>query len=184
MRVFNRLLAFVVALALFAASVILIVEVIAARSGSGPLIIHWHSILGWGRRNTWKATSVELASAITAAAGLLILIPQLIRRRPGRLRIHTPDVDAPHTDAALTRKGLTVTVQSAVESVEGITRSRVKVTHQRIRVNAQSVVAQSDSADELTPLVTQAAQQRVQELGLLSARRLSVAVTPRRSGVQ
>ncbi len=184
MRVFNRLLAFVVALAVFAASVIIIIEVIAARSNSGPLIIHWPSILGWGRRNTWKATSVELASAIIAAVGLLILIPQLIRRQPARLPIHSPGLDAPDTDAALTRKGLTVTVQSAVESVEGITRSRVKITHRRIKVTAQSMAAQTEAAERLTPLVTQAAQKQVEELGLAPAHGLRVAVTPRRSGVQ
>lgn len=184
MRVFNRLLAFVVALAFLATSVIIIVEVIAVGTDSGPWIIDWHAILRWAQRNTWKATSVELASAITAAVGLLILIPQLIPRRPGRLRIHSPDVDARDTDAALTRKGLMVTVQSAVESVEGITRSRVKVTHQRITVSAQAVGVQPAAADELTPLVRQAAQDRVGELGLVPAHRLRVAVIARRSGVQ
>lgn len=184
MRVFTRLLAFVVALALLATTVIVIIEVVSARTNNGSVVIHWHSILSWGNRNTWKATSVELASAITAAVGLLILIPQLIPRRPSRLRIHSPEVDSPDTDAALTRKGLTVTIQSAVESVEGISSSRVKVTHHRISVTAQSVVTQPESADELTPQVTEAAQHQVDELGLAPAHRVRVTVNARRSGVQ
>ena len=49
MRIANRLLAFIVAAALVFSGVILIIEVIAVRSGSDPVIIGWHSILDWGR---------------------------------------------------------------------------------------------------------------------------------------
>ncbi len=174
MRIANRLVAFVVAIALLALGIIVIIEVIAARSSSAP-ITGWHSILRWGERNTWKASSVELASAITAAIGLLLLLPQLRRRRPSRLRVKSPGA----TDAALTRKGVAVTVRGAVGEVEGISGSAVKVGHRRIRVNATSAAHDGAVARELTPAVQAAATKQLDALQLTPNPRLKVAVSSR-----
>ena len=190
MRIVNRLLAFVVAIALLGTSVILIVEVVAARSNSGPVIIHWHSILHWGL-NTWKATSVELASAITAVAGLILLIPQLIRRKPSRLPIVTddltelsgPGVVHADTDAALTRKGVAVSIRNAVEDVDGITGSRVKVSKRHIRVRAVSSAGATGTAREMAPNVSEAAHERLDSLRLRAPLKVSVAVSSRRNRV-
>jgi hypothetical protein len=176
MRIVNRLLAFVVALALVGAGVIIVVEVVAARSHSGPLIVHWHAILDWGRRNTWRATSVELACSIIAAAGLILLLPQLFRRRVTRLRIDAGDT----TNAAITRKGVTVTIRSAVAEVEGIASSRVKVGRRRIRVKALSTALEGEVIGDLAPDVTAAATQQLDGLRLHTPRRLRVTVNGRR----
>lgn len=179
MRIVNRLLAFVVALALAGVSVILIVEVIAARSHSGPLIIHWHAILDWAHHNTWKATSVELASSITAAAGLLLLLPQLFRRRVSRVRIDAhPSLD-PHLDAAVTRKGVAVTIRGAVAEVEGIATSRVKVGRRRIKVKALSTSPDGEGLGALQPKVNEAVSEELEGLRLHKARRLKITVDGR-----
>jgi hypothetical protein len=177
MRILNRLLAFIVALALVGAGIIIVVEVIAARSHAGPLIIHWHAIEAWGRRNTWKATSVELACSITVAAGLILLIPQLIRRRPSRLTIEADDA----TDAAVTRKGVVVTIRGAVSEVEGIATTRVKVGRHRIRVNALSAATEPETLDELGPKVEAAATSKLDALRLHPHRRVRVAINGRRN---
>jgi len=178
MRILNRLLAFIVAAALVGTGIIVVTEVIAARSHSAPLIIHWHAILDWGRRNTWKATSVELACAITAAAGLLLLVPQLIRRRLSRLTIEAGE----GTDAALTRKGVIVTVRGAVSDVEGVMTTRVKVGRRRIRVSALSAATEPDTLRELGPQVQEAATNRLEALRLLPHRRVHVSVNRRSVG--
>ncbi|MCW2548200.1 MAG: hypothetical protein JWN96_2660 [Mycobacterium sp.] len=177
MRIVNRLLAFVVALALVGVGVIIVVEVIAARSGSDPLIIHWHAILAWAHRNTWKDASVVLASAITAAAGLLLLLPQLFRRRVTRLRIDAGTT----TDAAISRKGVMVTIRSAVAEVDGVASSRVKVGRRRIRVRALSTALEGEVIGELQPKVTEAVAQQLEELRLHKARRFRVAINGRSS---
>ena len=178
MRLANRLLAFIAAAALVVIGVILIIEVIAARSGAAPVLIGWHSILNWGRRNTWNATSVEVACAITAGAGLLLLLPQLRRRRPTRLTVSAGDA----TDAALTRKGVSGAVGGAVNDVEGITTSRIKVTHRKIGVKATSYAATNDTATDLKSEVKRSAQQVVDQLQLTSKRRLKVHVESRKKG--
>ena len=178
MRIANRLLAFIVAAAIVVIGVIVIIEVIAARSGAAPVLIGWHSILNWGRRNTWNADSVEVASAITAIAGLLLLVPQLRRRRPTRLTVTSGDA----TDAAITRKGASAAVGGAVNDVEGITSSRIKVKHRKIAVNATSYAATDATAGDLKSNVKQAAQTVIDELQLTSKRRLKVRVDSRKKG--
>jgi hypothetical protein len=172
MRIVNRLLAFLVALALAGVCVIIIVEVIAERSDSGPLIVHWHVILDWARRNTWKATSVELASSITAAAGLLLLLPQVFRRRASRLRIDA----GPALDAAITRKGVTVTIRGAVAEVDGIASSRVKVGKRRIKVKALTTALEGEEIGDLQPQVSDTVSQELDGLRLHKTLRLKVLV--------
>ena len=176
MRIVNRLLAFIVAVALVVVGVIVIVEVVAARTGAAPVIIGWHSILRWGQHNTWNATSVEVACVICIVAGLLLLMPQLRRRRPTRLTIASSDA----TDAALTRKGVSAAVSGAVNDVEGISGSRVKVTHRRIKIGAASSAATSATARALQPQVKDAAQQVIDDLQLTSRRRLKITVARRK----
>jgi hypothetical protein len=182
MRIVNRLLAFLVALALAGVCVIIIVEVIAARSGAGPLIVHWRAILDWAQRNTWKATSVELTCSITAAAGLLLLLPQLYRRRASRVRIDPdPATSGGRIDAALTSKGVTVTIRGAVAEVEGIASSRVKVGRRRITVKALSTALEGEAMDDLWPKVDEVVTQELAGLRLHRARRVKVRVNGRGS---
>ena len=179
MRIANRLLAFIVAAAIVVVGVVVIVEVIAARSGAAPVIIGWHFILYWGQRNTWKATSVELACAIIAVIGLLLLLPQLRRRRPTRVSVDSGDSS---TDAAVTRTGIVVTVRGAVGDVEGISSSRVKVSHRSIQVDASSSAATDDTAGSSVSAVKAAAQQVIDDLKLTSPRRLKVNVSAGKKG--
>ena len=178
MRIANRLLALLAAMALIATGIILIIEVIAARSGASPVVIGWHSILSWGQRNTWKADSVELACVITALFGLLLLLPQLRRRRPTRLTI----TSSGQTDAALTRKGVAATVRGAVNDVEGISGSKFAVSHRRIQVDATSSATTDDVAQRSKSGVKDAAQKAIDELRLTANRRLRVNVTGRQKG--
>jgi hypothetical protein len=178
MRIANRLLAFIVSVALIVVGVTVIVEVIAARSGAAPVIIGWHSILRWGQRNTWKATSVELACVISTVVGLLLLLPQLRRRRPTRLKVAAGDA----TDAALSRKGVVVSVRGAVGDVEGIASSQVKVGHRRIRVAAVSAGATAQTAEASKSAVQDAARKAVDELRLTANRRLRVTVASSKKG--
>lgn len=180
MRILNRLLAFLLALAIVGTGLIVLIEVIAAQSHSAPLIINWHAILRWGQRNTWKATSVELACGISAGVGLLLLVPQLLRRRPTRLSIDAGD----DTDAALTRKGVAVTMRGAVADIHGVTHTRVKVGHRHIRVDAITNATESATARALEPQVAEAAGRQLEALRLRPSPRLHVAVSRRRTGLK
>ena len=109
------------------------------------------------------------------------MLPQLLRRRPTRLTVVAV---SERTDAALTRRGVGAAVRGAVNDVEGISTSRIKVTHRKIAVRATSHAATKDTAAGLKNEVGQSAQQVVKQLQLTSKRRLKVNVDTRKRGAE
>lgn len=181
MRIFNRFLAFFAALAIVAAAVIVVVEVIAVAVKAQPVIYNWHPILRWTQRNAWDVASVRLTAAIVAAAGLLILLPQLKRRRAPRLKI-SPAGLPPATDAALTRKGITTTLAASADGVEGVRSSRVTLKRRRVRINVSAAASDRSAAAPLTGAVRSAVGRRLDELELDRSLRTSVNITTSRKG--
>jgi hypothetical protein len=178
-RIVNRLLAFVAALALAVAGAITVIEVIGERAfSSGPVIIDWRALLRWGRHNTWQAMSVELACGATALIGLILVLLQVRRRRPSRIALQA----AEHTAVALTRGGMATTVRSAVLDVEGISRAKVKVKHRRIAVKARSAAATGSEAKAFTEPVRDAVSEQLDPLALQRPQRIKVRVTTRGKG--
>jgi hypothetical protein len=51
----NRILAALLALALIAGGLLLVVEVIAERVGSSPVLARWDIAYSWGQQTTWDA---------------------------------------------------------------------------------------------------------------------------------
>jgi len=99
MRLLNRPLALILALALAGASIILIIEVIAVAVHASPVVVHWTAWYHWAGKTRWNALVVRAWSAILIAVGAVIVAFELKPRRVTRLRLRTAD-DA--TDAALT----------------------------------------------------------------------------------
>jgi hypothetical protein len=176
-RIANRLLAFVAALALAAAGVITVVEVIGERGfKSGPVIVDWRRWLHWGQHNTWQALSVELTCGAIALVGLLLVLTQLRPRRPSRIAIQAAD----HTSVALTRSGLATTVRSAVLDVEGIDRAKVTVRRRGISIRASSAAATAAEAKGYAAPVREAVTEQLEPLELQRPQRVSVRVQARR----
>jgi hypothetical protein len=174
MRIVNRLLAFVLSLAVVVAAVTLVVEVIAQRVGAGPAILDWPGLLRWAQHTTWGAAPVRVLSGGLALAGLGLLLVQLAPRRPDRLTMHSDD-DA--TDAAVTRRGLIRAVRSAVTDLDGVADARVTVRRRRIHVRAEAAGSEPTQVTALRDTLTQAARQCVDAFRLTRAPTLSVRVS-------
>src|ERR1700689_1427831 len=114
MRVLNRPLAFIPAAALAIASLIVIIEVIAASAHHGPVVLRCTTWYRWAESTRWDARVVQVWSAILIVAGALILALELKPPRVTRLQLH-----AGHqaTDAALSRGGLAGTQRAAATSI-------------------------------------------------------------------
>ena len=134
MRVLNRPLAFILAAALTVASIIVIIEVIAAAGHHGPVVLHWTTWYRWAQSTRWDSRVVQVWSAILIVAGVLILALELKPPRVTRLRLHAGHQD---TDAALTRGGLAGTLRAAATSIDGITGAAVTVRRGRAVVSGQ-----------------------------------------------
>lgn len=176
MRLLNRPLAFILAAALIAASVVIIAEVIGFAVHRSPLLVHWSTWYHWARETRWDAFVVRVWSAILIAVGVLVLILELKPRRVTRLPLRSGD-DA--TDAAVTRRGLAGTLRAAATGVEGISSATIKIRGRRARVTAASAARGRRAATALTEPVTQALRSRLESLDLRRPPRLKVQVVPR-----
>jgi hypothetical protein len=176
MRLLNRPLAFILAAVLAAASIIVIIEVIAFAVHARPVVVHWPTWYHWAGTTRWDGLVVRVWSAILIAVGVLILAIELKPRRITRLRLRSGDQA---TDAALTRTGLAGTLRTAATSIDGITSATVSVRRRRARVAAKSAARGRAAAGALHDPVTQAVRGRLDDLDLYHPPRLKVRVTSR-----
>lgn len=174
MRLFNRLLAALISVALVVIGVLVVVEVIADRLGKAPAIVHWHQAYNWAHRTPWQQGSVRVACIALAVIGLILLLAELKRSRPSRLRTTSTDVDS-----AYSRRGVAGAVRSAVARVDGINHADVTVKRRRVKVAATTAGLQPFTAESLREPVSTAAQQRLDTLELDPAPSLSVRVSTR-----
>jgi uncharacterized protein DUF6286 len=177
MRLLNRPLAFILAVALAAASVILIVEVIEFAMGSGPAIVHWTTWYHWAHTTKWNAQVIRVWSAILIVIGVFLLALELKPRRVTRLHLRS---DNEATDAALTRSGLAGTLRTAATGIDGISGADVTVRRRRVRIVAKSAARGSAATRTLRQPVTRAVGDRLNSLNLQHPPRLKVRVITRR----
>ena len=176
MRVLNRPLGFILAAAVFAVCVVAIAEVIGFFVHRGPVLVHWTTWYHWAGSNRWDTAVVRVWSAILIAVGVLILAAELKPRRVTRLPLR-PLHDA--TDAAVTRRGLSRMLRTAASGVDGVSGATVKVRRRRARVTVTSAARGRAAAEARTEPVTQAASDRLDQLGLRYPPRLKVHALPK-----
>ena len=90
MRVANRPLAFILAAALLACSVVIIAEVIGFAVHHSPLLVHWTTWSGWARSTRWDALVVRVWAAVLMVIGLVLVGLEVKPRRATRLPLGPP----------------------------------------------------------------------------------------------
>lgn len=179
MRLANRVLAALLSLALIAAGVLLIIEVIAGRVSNRTAVVDWHPAYDWAKRTTWNAGSIRVACVVLILLGLALLIAELKPPRVSRLAADPDQAGAASIDTAYTRRGLAAAIRSAVTGVDGVRRASVKVKRRKIKVAATSAAQGKAAARSLRDPISDAARQRLEALKVRRAPSLSVHVTPR-----
>ncbi len=103
MRLANRLLAVLVALALIALAVLVPVEVVWAAFGKPHWVLPWETWTRTLATNTWQPSWARAVRIGVAVVGLLLLLAELKSRRPGLLPLArlTDDVQAGTTRRSL-----------------------------------------------------------------------------------
>jgi hypothetical protein len=163
MRITNRLLAALFALALIAGGLILVIEVVAWRTGADPVVLDWPAVYAWARRTTWSATPVRLIGGLLLLVGLALLCAQLKPRRFGRLALV---VGHSATAAAVTRRGVAHSLAAAVSRVEGVHHAHVVVKRRKIKVSARTRGGRPADVALRREAMTRTAQQRLDTLPL------------------
>ncbi|HEY0933194.1 MAG TPA: DUF6286 domain-containing protein [Trebonia sp.] len=176
MRVANRPLAFILAAALLAVTVVVIAEVIGFAVHHSPLLIHWTTWSAWAAKTHWADFVVRFWAAVLIVIGLVLLALELKPSRVTRLPLESA---SKATDAAVTRRGLARMLRAEATRVDGINSAAVKVRRRRARVTAASGARGQAAASALADPLTQALSERLDSLGIRHAPRLSVRVVPR-----
>jgi hypothetical protein len=179
MRLINRLLAALLALALIAVSVLLIIEVIVDRASHRTAIVNWHTAYHWAQHNAWTAGSIRVTCGILIVVGLVLLIAELKPARVSRLPADPAEAGADAIDTAYTRRGLAAAIRSAVIAVDGVRSTSVKVKRRKVKIAATASAQDRTAARSLRDPITDAARQRLSALKLRRTPSVSVRVAPR-----
>jgi hypothetical protein len=179
MRLANRVLAALLSLALIAAGVLLIIEVIADRVSHRSGVLDWHPAYDWAKRTTWNAGSIRVACAVLLLLGLVLLIAELKPARVSRLAVDPAQAGADGIDTTYTRRGVAAAIRSAVTGVDGVRGASVKVKRRKVTVAATAAAQDRAAARCLRDPILAATRQRLTALQLRRSPSVSVRVTPR-----
>jgi hypothetical protein len=178
MRLINRPLAFLLAVFLLVASVLLVVEVIGYAIAAKPVLVHWTAWYHWAGKTEWNAGVIRVWAVVLMVLGLVLLYLELKPRRALRIAINSGD---DNVDAAITRRGLTALASRAATGVDGVRAASVVATARKITVAANAAARDKTVAGTLKAPITDAVRQSVDGLGLSRSPKVSVRVTPRSS---
>ena len=178
MRLANRVIAALLSLAVACAGVLLIIEVIAARTGHHAVIINWPAAYDWATRTPWISGSLRVIAGILIALGLVLLVAELKPARVSRFAADPAKAGAAGIDTAYTRRGVAAAIRSAVTDVDGIREASVKVARRKVTIGATAAAPGKAAARTLREPVTAAAGQRLAALSLRRPSALSVRVVP------
>jgi hypothetical protein len=179
MRLINRVLAALLALALIVVSVLLIIEVIVDRASHRTAIVNWHTAYHWAQHNAWAAGSIRVTCGILILVGLVLLIAELKPARVSRLPADPAEAGADAIDTAYTRRGLAAAIRSAVIAVDGVRSTSVKVKRRKVKIAATASAQDRTAARNLRDPITDAVRQRLSALKLRRTPSVSVRVAPR-----
>lgn len=177
MRVLERFLSLLLALAVVVGAVLLALEVGWAVAGRKPLLVYWRSAYTSGTTDSWDSTPARALAIVLLALGLLLLLAELKPRRASRLRMVSDD---PTIDVAITRRSLRASLINAARQIDGVSRAKAKVSPRKATVKAVSRLGSADTARSLTGELDSALQARLGAMQLATTPRLRTRVSPRR----
>ena len=175
MRLFNRLLATLLAGALAVFSAIVAVEIILGYYfGRDPWLLPWDRWYHRSQELTWSDRSVVVTFVLIGLAGILLLAAQLWRRKPLALPLQdtTPDVHA-----EINRRSLEHVLTRAALSIDGVSDAHVRSRRRRVTVHAAT---QRRQPGDLRERVNAKAAEVLFGLRLQKPPQLSVDVDSRR----
>lgn len=176
MRVLLRILAPLLGLALAAAGVLFVIEVVAAwvrPDATTGLVVPWPDWRASLENLTWANTPVPAIAITVAVVGLLLVLIGIAARRSD---VH---LDAPSPEIAVTTapRVLARLVGTRVRATDDVAGATVTASARRVSVSAQSW---NDATPELRGTVTSRVDDLLDDLPLRRRPRVSVSVSERK----
>lgn len=134
MRVLNRIVSAVLALALLVGGVVVAVEIVAAFFGrEEPLLLPWDEWYRSAIETPWSDPDLRLAFALMLLAGVGLLWLEAASRRPMAVAMASREGTAP---ADLDRRGLERWLAGRVSNVDGVAKAKVRIDKKGAHVDA------------------------------------------------
>ena len=160
MRLVNRILATLLALALVAGAVIALVEIVLAALGRSPWLVPYPDWSTWLSEQTFESAAVRAVLIGLVALGLVLVVLAVRRGRPGSVPLPTTTESVRVTAS---RRGLERTLTTAATRPEGISAARVRAGRRSARVK---VTTDLRDPGDLRGAVVGSVTDRLAELGL------------------
>jgi hypothetical protein len=176
LRIADRIVAGLVALALLVGGVLLAIEIALQAAGrEDPWVLPWDTWYREGLETPWSDPTVRAVCIGLLVAAVLLLMLQFARRRPSALPVR-PRADAVHVD--LDRRGLEHWLAARLDKVEGVGSVNVRAHRRKVRVRADSV---SRDTAPIERRLDEAAARELDRLDLVRSPSVDVNVRPRRA---
>lgn len=168
MRIVNRIVAAVLALALLVGGVVVAAEIVVAAFGRDPWVLPHDRWYRSTLQHRWDDDATRWVCIGLVLGGLLLLALQLAWRRPVVLPLA-----AGAAPADLGRRSIERSLVRAASGVDGVARAKVRVSAERADVVATT---NRRRADEVRPRLAAAVERRVASMGLARAPEVKVRV--------
>jgi Family of unknown function (DUF6286) len=137
MRVFDRVVAVILGLVLLGLGALVTAEVIWSKGleRSGHLVLPYESSSRYLHQHVWSSNPIRAITAAVAAVGLIVLLLELKRRRPGLL---TMEGSTAGVVTGISRRSLGRALTRVATSIPGIGGAKTRVSRRRATVRARS----------------------------------------------
>jgi hypothetical protein len=135
-RVTNRLVAGLLALALLAAGVLAVVEIVYGNARGRPLVVPWDDWFDGAREHAWSSRGARVLLLVLLAAGVALLALQVLRRGPQSLPVAAERSGGLSVEA--NTRSLERALGGAVDAVDGVDKARVSLSTARARVDVRT----------------------------------------------
>ena len=173
MRVANRIIAVIVALLLLLLGLLVAIEIFLAAIGQGPWIIPHDDWFQDARQNPWESGAVRAILIVMGVVGLILLVLQLIRRRPTALPLRPVPGGG---DTAISRTALERSLARAAEGVDLVSGAKARVSDRKAHVVVRTPRRQPG---DLGARVAGAVRERIENMQLAYPPAVSVRVRTR-----
>jgi hypothetical protein len=134
MRTANRVVTAVIGLALLVGGVLTAAEIATAFVGRGQWIVPYTNWYRDARANDWQNGGVRGLFVLIGAVGLVLLIMQLVRRRPLTIALRS----STKASYVIRRRSLEQSLTRSVQHVDGVESAAVRIDRRSVRVSARS----------------------------------------------
>ncbi|PRY50648.1 hypothetical protein LY71_103212 [Geodermatophilus tzadiensis] len=171
MRAVDRVLAVLLAVAGLLLGVLVVVEVVAAAVGRGPVALPYGAVAAWLRETPWSAGAAVAVAVGLLVLGLLLLVAELTPRRRTDLVLTGTD---PAVTTTLSTRSLGHVLEAAATATPGVERATARARARRARLSVRVALRDADEVARVGREAQAHATAALEELRLRRTPRLRV----------